>query len=162
MQFAIDKIVELLQGKCEMVGNTSLTFDNAKPIHEANEKSIGWIANEKTNKTELVANTAARILICNEVAKDFYTSFPEKCFVIVDDPRLSFIRIVADCFSKKPTWGIHPSAVIHHEAVIHPETVIGPNCVIGKAAIGQGSIIDGNVFIYDNVTIGKNVFMPEL
>lgn len=159
MQFSIDKIVEILQGKCEVLGNTSLTFDNAKPIHEANENSLAWIANEKADKGVITRNTAARILICNETAKEFFASFPEKCFVIVDDPRLSFIRVVGACFSEQPNWGIHPTAVIHAEATIHPESKIGPYCVIGKATIGKGSMIDGHVFIYDNVTIGKSVLI---
>ncbi len=77
--------------------------------------------------------------------------------IFVDNPRLSFMRAVAICFSRPRPVGIHPSAVIHPEAEIDSSAFVGPLCHIGRCSIGPGSVLWGSLFVYDGVRIGANV-----
>jgi UDP-3-O-[3-hydroxymyristoyl] glucosamine N-acyltransferase len=86
-----------------------------------------------------------------------YTPQLGKAILVVENPKLIFLRIINELFVAKYKAGIHPSAVIHSEAELDSSVYIGPHCIIGKCRIGAGTVIHGNCFIYDNTTIGKNV-----
>ncbi|MCB1192712.1 MAG: acyl-ACP--UDP-N-acetylglucosamine O-acyltransferase [Leptospiraceae bacterium] len=51
---------------------------------------------------------------------------------------------------------IHATAIIDASAEIHQTADIGPFCIVGKnVKIGEGSVLESSVRVYDNVTIGK-------
>lgn len=58
---------------------------------------------------------------------------------------------------------IHPSAVIDKSARLADEVIIGPHCVINSGvSIGTGTVLEANVMIHKNVTIGRNnQFLPS-
>jgi UDP-3-O-[3-hydroxymyristoyl] glucosamine N-acyltransferase len=148
----------LLGNSYKVFGNQEVLFSNAKTISDADEQSIIWIGNKIENKEDLVLNTKASVIICdNSFLSQKYAG--NKCLVLVENPRLVFLRIVEKLFVEKPTFGIHPTAYVHPEAIIHQNTFVGAFTYIGKSQIDEGTYIYGNCYLYDNITIGKNVII---
>ena len=81
----------------------------------------------------------------------------------VDNPRLSFGKIVTKFFiRKKRKKGIHKTSVIGKNCKIHKSVSVGINCVIGNGVeIGANSIINNNVIISDNVVIGEYCYIKS-
>lgn len=139
---------------------SNIVFDNLLPISEGNEASLCWLSPVSKSKRELLSKTKAKIILCTE--DDILHEFPDKLFIKVANPRLTFARIVKHLFVPNPEYTIHPTAVIHPEATIAQQVSIGPHCVIGKCTIGAHTILHGNVFLFDHVTIGQHVtIMPN-
>jgi UDP-3-O-[3-hydroxymyristoyl] glucosamine N-acyltransferase len=76
------------------------------------------------------------------------------CLILVENPRLSFVRVLSKFFSESAKSEIHPTAVVHPEAQIGPNVRIGPQCYVGKSVIGEGTHLQGQNYVYDGVTIG--------
>ncbi|MDR3611217.1 MAG: UDP-3-O-(3-hydroxymyristoyl)glucosamine N-acyltransferase [Ignavibacteriaceae bacterium] len=151
-------IVRILPKEYRIEGfSDSISFNNVRPIEEANDESLVWIKGKKENKQELVEKTNAKVIICDKSLLISPALKERKCFIIVDDPKLIFLRIAEQLFGRKKKYGIHTSAVIDPEAEISPNCYIGPMTYIGKSKIGDNTFIDGNCYIYDDVTIGNNV-----
>jgi UDP-3-O-[3-hydroxymyristoyl] glucosamine N-acyltransferase len=131
----------------------------AKNLIEADEFSVVWISETNPNKFELANNTLARLIICDKSFSHAKNLDTKKCYVLVDDPRLSILRIIKNNFIQPIKWGIHSTSIISSKAKIDFNSYIGPNCVIGNAVIGKGTIIRGNCFIHDDVTIGEDVII---
>jgi UDP-3-O-[3-hydroxymyristoyl] glucosamine N-acyltransferase len=84
-------------------------------------------------------------------------------FIEVDNPRLSFAKIVNKYFlvgqRKK---GIHKTCVLGKKCRIDKSVSIGANCVIGSGVvIGANTIINNNVVISDNVIVGNNCYIKS-
>jgi len=142
-------IIEVKVGK-------SFYFTNVKPINDANFESLVWVAPNKTNKEEIIKLTKSNFIICDQ-SINFQAVTLEKSYIIVENPRLTFLRIVKHLFTEKKIAQIHETAVIHPEACIGNQVSIGPNTYIGKSLIKDNTEIHGNCYIYDNVFIGTNV-----
>jgi UDP-3-O-[3-hydroxymyristoyl] glucosamine N-acyltransferase len=139
----------------KLIGNCqNIKVTNAKTITSADDKSIVWLKPNLKNSKELLQNTKAKIVICDKKTEENNYG---KCIIKVENPKLTFTRILNHFFVRQPEWGIHSSAIIHKNAVIEKQVYIGPQSVIGAATVGKNTIIHGNCFIYDNVTIGSNV-----
>ena len=80
-----------------------------------------------------------------------------KCFILSDDPKLTFSKICNKLFVNHPSPSIHESAIVDQGAEIKESNFIGPNCVIGNAKIGENCYLKGNIFVGDNVSILNNV-----
>jgi len=125
---------------------------------QADETSLVWTGTTPADLHELVKNTPAAIFILPMPAPGNHGLQPEnKSLIFVPDPRLAAITVLAHFFRNRPAWGRHPSAVIHPDAIIAPDTFIGPNTIIGKCSIDSGTILYGNNYLYDGVTLGRNV-----
>ncbi|MDR3668253.1 MAG: UDP-3-O-(3-hydroxymyristoyl)glucosamine N-acyltransferase [Ignavibacteriaceae bacterium] len=156
--YSLNDILNLLPIGYKVEGSTNdISFDNVKPIEEANERSLVWIKGKKENKQELVEKTLAKTIICDPNLLINKKLSKQKCFIIVSDPKLTFLRIAEHFFVHKKKYGVHVSAIIDPEAEISPNSYIGPLTYIGKSKIGENTFIDGNCFIYDDVIIGNNV-----
>ncbi len=131
-------------------------FSNVKPIYEADELSLVWV-NSKKNID--VSASKAKVIFVDPGFAITDELLATRIFIVVENPKLAYIRVVERYFVEKPKYEIHPTAFVHPEAMIHPNTHIGPFSYIGKSTIGEGSIVYGQCFIYDNVTIGKNVII---
>lgn len=134
-------------------------IDKVRSIDAADEKTIVWVSGKKPDRHELIADTNAKLIICDNNINFSDASCAGKCFIVVDNPKLTYFRLVSSLFSVKPTWGVHSSAIIDPEADIHPNTYIGPFSYVGKARIGEGSVLHGHCHVYDNTEIGKNVVL---
>jgi UDP-3-O-[3-hydroxymyristoyl] glucosamine N-acyltransferase len=151
-------ILNILPKGFRIVGiKDNVYMNNVKPIEEANDESLVWIKGKKENKQELVEKTQAKIIICDTSLLISHELSSKKCFIVVDDPKLVFLRIAEHFFARKKEYGIHSSAIIDPGAEISPNCYIGPLTYVGKSKIGNNTFIDGNCFIYDDVKIGNNV-----
>jgi UDP-3-O-[3-hydroxymyristoyl] glucosamine N-acyltransferase len=84
-------------------------------------------------------------VICSKIISEDILKKPGCNFIIVDNPRLAFKRVIEDFFMDKNTsWEIHSSASID------------PSSKIGKVKIGQNVVIAANVIIGDESCIGAN------
>lgn len=126
------------------------TFDNIK------KNSIIFL-NKKNIKIK--ADLDALILI----PKGFKTKGSRCSFIEVDNPRLSFAKILGKFFLlKKTKKGIHKTCSIGKNCKIDKSVSIGINCVIGdNASIGANTIINNNVVISDNVIVGDNCYIKS-
>jgi len=90
--------------------------------------------------------------------------------ITVDNPRKSFSEYIKD-FDPKLETSIHPSVkigsntIIHKGTIIEDDVVIGDNCTIGADGFGyeEGELINhiGNVVIKSGVHIGNNTCIDK-
>jgi UDP-3-O-[3-hydroxymyristoyl] glucosamine N-acyltransferase len=158
MSITIQQIESILGSEAKIFNRQAApVIENVKPIHLANEKSLVWIAKDKQNKAELVKETLAAIIVSDFEFAEQHEAFQDKCLIAVENPKLTFIRIVDKFFATKPPYGIHPTAFVSPKAKLHPNVYIGPFCYVGECEIGEGSYLFGHNHLYDGVRIGKNV-----
>lgn len=140
-------------------GNQSISFETFCTAEKPQKNAIAWVPSSNLNDFLSHVNRASFIVTDNNPSISDENLPNDVLIVLAKKPKLLFIKILAFCFQPKPVWGKHPSAVISPEANIHDEVFIGPNCYIGKANISKGCILEGNNFIYDNVTLKENVIL---
>ena len=158
MNISLKDLLSAIGQEYTLMGGQDTAVDNFKSIDQADRGSIVWMATQPAGIHELLNDTAAAVIILPSPAPVQSEQIPEnRSLIFVKDPRLAAINVLAEFFRQRPRWGKHPSAVIHAEANISPDTYIGPNTFVGKCTIGSGTILYGNNYIYDGVTIGKNV-----
>ena len=154
--FSVDNILDSVRDVI-IVGRRDLTFTNAKAIDEADGQSITWIKSITPMQLERIRQSKAGFVVGEKGLAEEEDLLQARCLVLSDYPRLTFSRILNALFVEPETAGIHPSAVIDPRAEIADDVYIGPHTCIGMASVGSGTRIHGNCFIYDRVTIGKEV-----
>lgn len=156
-RFTIDDLIPYLGTKFKIVGNSNRKFFTCvRSISEADSNSLVWVNPSRKDAQQLARQTKAEIIISDENIK-ISQALGKKCFIIVKNPKLVFLRIVKALFSEKQKYGVHRTAIIHPDARISKNVTIGPYTYIGRCEISSKTIIEGHVYIYDNVRIGKNV-----
>ncbi|MFH0734090.1 MAG: UDP-3-O-(3-hydroxymyristoyl)glucosamine N-acyltransferase [bacterium] len=155
------KVINILESftfPYKILGNiNNLEINNIKPILEADEFSFCWINPKRREKNEYAANTKSRFIVCDDTVKITEEMLINKCFLIVQNPKLIFLRIVEKYFINETKHTIHPKSEIDKDAKIGNNVLIGAFTYIGKCEIGEGTKIYGNCYLYDNVKVGKNV-----
>lgn len=129
------------------------------------------------DKATSLDNVENNMLIFSKSSKNLFLE--KKCLILVpldfeyldnclytiikvENPRLSFAKVVNEFFIKKNEIGIAKSTKIGINSNIHSNISIGENCVIGdNVTIENGTKINHNVVITDNVTIGKNCYIKS-
>lgn len=93
------------------------------------------------------------------VGKD-YEGKLDGSYILSNNPRLDFVRVVQQYFVKRPNASIHPSAVVEKGALIGNNVSIGPHCHISaESVIGDNTIIQANVTLLNKVTLGTNCYI---
>lgn len=141
----------------EVLGSIDRYVAIPSPIDEANEDSVSFCSKKAEDALESIRNSRAGVVICSNKLRFNQEDCRDKTLILVANPRLAFIRVMREHFEEEVSFGIHPTAIIDEEAEIAPRVHIGPHCYIGRCQIGEGTIIDGNVYIYPNVKIGRDV-----
>ena len=79
-------------------------------------------------------------------------------YIVSENPRLDFIRILSKFFEPKISKGsIHPSAIIEEGALISPDAVIGPYCFVSSSSIiGSRTILHASVIVDNGAIIGDD------
>jgi len=153
----VDDVIEILSGRCEIIGDHGRRFDKVRPIGEADDLSLTFFA-LPPERISLVETTRSRVIILQAELRSMLDRIPDKTFVLVDNARLSFARVMRAFFSPERKRGIHASAIIGEGCDISPDVYIGPLATIGdRVRIGERSVIEAGVHIYDDSIIGKNV-----
>jgi UDP-3-O-[3-hydroxymyristoyl] glucosamine N-acyltransferase len=132
-----------------------------KPVslnsYDFNSHTITW-ASEKNQ--HLIENVFSGVIVCHKSN----LVFNAQCgYILVEDPRLVFTKIIEVFFQVKNDPTLSKFAYIEHGVTIkenfniEPFAVIEKNCVLGMGvSIGSGTIIKEGTIIGDNVKIGAN------
>jgi len=155
------KILDILgEAVVAVVGSAERTVTHPASINEAQDESaITFCHYGGSEGLQQMRATRAGVVICR-ADQPVDELDGEKTFILVENPRLSFLRVVGALFVKpRPSSGIHPTAVIDPEAKIHPSVYIGPFTYAGKCEIGAGTVIHGHVHIHDHARIGCNIII---
>ena len=156
-QFKASVFVKYLADTANIIGNQDVIISNVSPIFTADKNSISFVSHERHDKIVLARDSKAGVLLVDEYSVLNIKPQLEQLFIIVENPRLAFMRIVEFYFREEKAPIIHPNSTIDPEAIIGNNVYIGPGVVLGKVVLGDNSIIHGNCFVFDNVAIGKNV-----
>lgn len=163
-KITVDKLLQILGDSfIRIEGETIDVFiTNIADVEHTNEFTLDWINPTKQDKQTIAENTKAKVVLVDESVQYSRTAAEaEKTFIYVKNPKLALVHIGNAFFVKKPAAGIDKTAIIDPDAEIGENVHIGPYCIIGKAKIGNGTIISGNVRVYDNVTIGEKCHIKE-
>ena len=87
---------------------------------------------------------------------DFYDE-TKHTFILTNNPRLTFARMLSLFFVDGETGQISATAVVHEKAIVHPSATIKDYVHVGSGSIiGENCVIETGVVIGKNVTIGRN------
>ena len=112
-------IAQLVQG--ELIGDGGLLVSGFSGIKEAKKNELTFLSNPKYEPL-LLDTQAGVILVPRQMA------CPGKTLIRVDDPSLSFTRMVNHLLKGAPDYkprGIHPTAVIAPGAKIARDAAVG-------------------------------------
>lgn len=127
-------------------------IDNLTEVERVNETTLDWVKPSKLNKQQIAESSRAKVLLVDTSVQPI----SNKILIAVKNPKVALAEIGNHFFVEKIKPGIHPTAIIHPDAQIGKGVSVGPYCVIGKALIGDGSVLDSNVRVYDDVVMGRN------
>lgn len=158
----VSKIVQYLEKEVlEVKGKTDFKVDSFKSLKSMLSNSVSFAKSFDRDLIQKINRLYEVVIICSAQTPFEQLNLDKNAFIIVKNPRLSFIKLLTLCKGFKRSGFIHSTATVSPKAIIGQEVFIGPNCIIGECEIGEGSIIKGNAYIGDNVKIGKNcLFHP--
>ena len=115
---------------------------NVANTERVNSSSLDWINPIKSGKQFIAESSKAKVLFVDD-SVEYSASIEEqqKTLIVVNNPKLSLMKVLGAFFKEKHISEIHSSAYIHPEAKIGENNYIGPNCFIGKCVIGDNNII---------------------
>jgi UDP-3-O-[3-hydroxymyristoyl] glucosamine N-acyltransferase len=155
-QTTIQELCEVVGMECRVLGSADNVVTRPAPIDAATPDAVTFYSKSAEDAAERIGGTAAGVVVCTPEAAAAMKAPGDRTLLLVSNPRLAFIRIMNCFFAPPRPVGIHPTAVINPEAKLGKDVYVGPFTYIGKAEIGDGTVIDGHVHIYDNVRIGRN------
>jgi UDP-3-O-[3-hydroxymyristoyl] glucosamine N-acyltransferase len=133
----------------ELEGNDQLLATGINEIHKVEPGDISFVDFEKYYNACL--QSAATIIIINKKV----ACPPGKALLISNDPFSAYVKLVKRFRPFEPATN-----PISDSAVIGEGTIIQPNVFVGNhVQIGSNCIIHPNVTIYDNSIIGNNVII---
>lgn len=156
--------------KNDVVGDTDVIIEGVASLAEVTKNQLTFC--KKGNESKLV-NIKNCTVIISKTAE--LSNLPKSnTYILVDNPRLTFIRAIALLYPEARQKGIdknayiHPSSKVDSSAYIGHYVYIGPNCEIKKnvkiysnVSILLNSIISENVTIYSGSVIGADGFGYE-
>ena len=141
----------------EIIGRDDRIVARPMPIGTADADAISFCSYEDKRAAALIRTTSAGTLLVSSCVE--LPTSSERTYVIVQNPRRDFLRLVARGFAPPARHGIHPSVVVDENAHIHPTAFVGARAVIGNCVIGANSVIHPGVVLYDHVRIGSGVII---
>lgn len=143
----LETIAKIIQ--CEFIGDATFPVLGMNEIHVVESGDIVFVDHPKYYEKAL--NSAATIILINKQV----ACPPQKALLISDDPFRDFNKLTTHF---NPFIGSKES--ISTSSQIGEGTVIQPNVFIGNhVKIGKNCLIHSNVSIYDNTIIGDNVII---
>lgn len=157
MLFTLSDIRNRLDMSFEHLGNPEIMFSKFSNLENPTGESIYWISPKLKDKELAINDLPSSVVVVIPNGLDLNKlDLDEKLYLVVEEPKLLFTKILIEFFTTKKSHSIHPSATIHDQAKLAENVHIGPNVYIGKSIIGENTVVDGNCFIYDNVIIGRD------
>ena len=148
------------QTETHLIGDSEKDVSGFASLERATTNDLAFCKYKVNKAIEMIKSSKAGVIIC-------YSAFdPSKNLILVDNPRLWFIRVVRKFFAPSGSPTIHSTAVINDCVVIGKNVCIGAHCSIGFDGFGFGKDESGayerfphigRVIIDDDVEIGSNV-----
>ena len=135
-----------------IIGNPEATIKEVRPIDHAVKESVSFCSKHGSEAIAIIKSTEASVVICHsDIDRDSLKKEPAT-FVLVDNPRKSFILVMTKLFQERKA-GISPLAYVEEGSAIDPSAYIGPFCYLGKSVT-----VGKNVIIQAGTVIGKEGF----
>jgi UDP-3-O-[3-hydroxymyristoyl] glucosamine N-acyltransferase len=140
-----------------VLGARDTKVDQPSPLDIAEERSIAFCNRSGEQGRALLLETKAGIVIAGMEHEELCEGIEGPTFVLVEDPRLAFARVVDAHYAIKWPTGVSDHAFVNELATIGQDVYIGPFCAIGRdVVIGDGVRLEGSVTVHDGVHIGRN------
>jgi UDP-3-O-[3-hydroxymyristoyl] glucosamine N-acyltransferase len=147
----------------KLLGNEMIKVSDIASIDKAQSNAISFCSSNDKKGLESILNSKSGIILCkSDLLDNLYhkiksNNSDSKLFVLVDNPRLSFIRIAKIIKEYKvKRKGISKHAIIADSAKIGKDCYIGDFTIIGDGCIvGDNTVIDSRTII-KNAEIGNN------
>jgi UDP-3-O-[3-hydroxymyristoyl] glucosamine N-acyltransferase len=148
VKITLHEIASLLGG--DVIGKADAIISDVRPIEDANEGDITFIANKKF-LAKLKTTKATAILAPPQ------TAAVGKNLIIVADPYVAFGKLLALFYPlEHGASGVSPDAYIEDGAIVSPDAT-----VFAGAFVSHGAKIEKGVVLYPGVYIGRNVCVGE-
>lgn len=136
-----------------LIGN-DLEITSISSLAKMKPSSLVFFKNKEIN-----INMECLILVPLDYSE---TTLERFSFIKVQNPRLSFAKVLTEFFTKKPQYIVDSSVSTGENCKIDDSVAIGKNCCIGdNVQIKQGTVIRHNVVISDNTVIGTNCYIKS-
>jgi UDP-3-O-[3-hydroxymyristoyl] glucosamine N-acyltransferase len=152
-------LIESLNEQYCVLGSINRSVRSVYPIDQADDDSLCFYRRSDERALEMIRSSKAAVIVCSDNLKFSEGDYQDKTIIQVANPRLTYSRLLNKYFHHRPKPKIHPSDVIDEKARIGKEVYIGPCSYIGDCEIGEGTIIEGCVYINDGTKIGKHVII---
>ena len=153
------EIIDSMHEQYHVLGSVGTYVQSARPIDQADDDSLCFCKKTGEQALEMIRNSRAKVIVCSDSLDLSEADYQDKTLIQVSNPRLTFGRLLARYFVRGPEPSVHPTAVISEKAKIGRKVNIGPHSYIADCEIGDGTIIDGHVYIHDGTRIGKGVII---
>jgi len=150
---------EVLNGNDTKIAIVRSIDDALFDIH-----SIGWCSDKNSQLIRGLKN--GFVIISSVLSKQLNTNdFPSVCFLVVENPRAAFAKMLKAHFVKPEKLGVLGSNCQIHSSVqidlsqthIGNNVIIEEDCVLGNAVfIDHNTVIKAGTVIGDNAKIGAN------
>ncbi len=141
--FTLAQLAQLTAG--QIIGDPQTKISRVRPIEEAGQGAITFLANPKYAR-HLETTRASAVIVSPQIKQ---APVP---LLQVENPYAACAQILAQLHPpKKPAPGIHPGASIAEDVQLGAGVYIG-----AQAVIGQGVRIGDNTYIYPGTCIGDN------
>jgi UDP-3-O-[3-hydroxymyristoyl] glucosamine N-acyltransferase len=155
-EISVKDLAALVNG--EVRGDKDKQITGVSNIEDAGPHDVTFIANPKYRS--YLSTTRAGAIVVAQGVED-----TEKTLIVVDDPYLSFARIITHIkVEPRVCRGIMPGAYIAEDASVGNDVSIYPNSYVGSgASIGDRVTIYPGVFVGDGARIGEDsVLYPNV
>ena len=144
-----------------LFGDSSQIVTKIAKLLPGEKGALSFCKYETENSLKMITGSHSSVIICSDKLKAAWF-LSGKAVIQVRSPRLAFSKVANKFFAtiRYFATGIHETATVCLLAKVAPTVSIGPYCVIsGYVRIGENSVIRGNVSVYGDVKIGKNVII---
>jgi len=155
-ELTLEEIVNITGGKIS--GNSNILINGLNNIANAQIGDLTFIKDkkflhllEKSNPSAIIIPEELVVCVSNDIS-----------MIVSEKPYEAFLKLVyyLDNLNKKPTKGIHPSAVVESSAQIASSATISAGVYIGEdVIIGENVVILQNAVVGNNVIIGSDTLI---
>ena len=156
MEISVGELARRVGGTVH--GDEGVLIEFAQSIAKAGPRDITFGIDEQNLRLLKTARPGA-ILIASKRLTQAQELYPNRTWIVVEDPMGAFIQILQLFRPVRPRaqFGISPKALVAQSAQIGPDTNIYPGAVIGEdAVIGAGCDIHPGVVISDDCRVGDH------
>jgi len=143
--------------KAQLFG-PDLLIGRITPIHLLASHALSFAGTYNEEYVSWISACPTSLVICTPEYKDKIAA----SYVISDQPRLDFLRVIGHFYAPASARGTSPLARINPSARLGKDVAVGANSAIGpNVTVGDGTAIFENVVVSGEVTIGKRCILKS-